>query len=159
MRGLNSKIDKLDEAIDDYKPNFICLVETHLAKEEKIGIPEYRIYRNDGTKNRKGILISVRNSIKTISVEVSRYDEVGQTLRILLNNLRQKIRIGVIYGPQENMTPNNELKLLCKTIAAQIEIIKEKYQPFQYKDKKPYSRQQRNNIKRGKATQKNNWEI
>ena len=103
--------------------------------------------------------MSVRNSIKTISVEVSRYDEVGQILRILLNNLRQKIRIGVIYGPQDNMTPNNELKLLCKTIAAQIEIIKEKYQPFQYKDKKPYSRQQRNNIKRRKATQKNNWEI
>ena len=29
--------------------------------------------------------------------------------------------IGFIYGPQENMTPNNELKLLHKTIAGQIE--------------------------------------
>ena len=40
----------------------------------------YRIYRNDDTKNSKGILLAVRNSIKTISIEVSRYDEVGQTL-------------------------------------------------------------------------------
>ena len=124
VRGLKSKIDALDEVIDDYKPNLICLVETHLAKEEQIGIPGYRIYRNDGTKNSKGILIAVRNSIKTISVEVSRYDEVGQTLWILLNNQKQKIRIGAIYGPQEKMTPNNELKLLYKTIAERIEIAK-----------------------------------
>ena len=72
--------------------------------------------------------MAVRNSIKTISVEVSRYDEVGQILWILLNNQKQKIRIGAIYGPQENVTPNNELKLLYKTIADQIEIPKGKYQ-------------------------------
>ena len=46
------------------------LSRTHLVKELQIGIPGYRIYRNDGTKNSKGILIAVRNSIKTISVEV-----------------------------------------------------------------------------------------
>ena len=112
VRGLKSKIDPLDEATNDYKPNLICLVETHLAKEEQIGIPGYRIYRNDGTKNSKGILIAVRNSIKTISAEVIRYDEVAQTLWILLNNQKQKIRIGAIYGPQENVTANDELKLL-----------------------------------------------
>ena len=80
MRGLKSKTDALDEVIDNYKLNLICLVETHLTKEEQIGILGYRIYRNDGTKNSKGILIAVRNSIKTILVEVSRHAEVGQTL-------------------------------------------------------------------------------
>ena len=50
MRGLKSKTDALDETIDDYEPSLICLVETHLAKEEQIEIPWYRIYRNDGTK-------------------------------------------------------------------------------------------------------------
>ena len=59
-----------------------------------------------------------------VSVEVRRYDEMGQTLWILLNDQKRKIRIGAIYGPQENMTPNNKLKLLHKTIAEQIEIIK-----------------------------------
>ena len=83
VRGLKSKIDALDETIDDYKTNLICLAETHLAKEEQIGISGYRIYRNnrnEDTKNSKGILITVRNRIKTILGEVSRYDEVGQTL-------------------------------------------------------------------------------
>ena len=56
------------------------LRETHLTKEEQIGIPGYRIYRNDDTKNSKGILKTVRNIIKTILVEVSRYHKVDQTL-------------------------------------------------------------------------------
>ena len=77
-------MDALDEAIDDYKPDLICLAETHLAKEEHIAIPGYRVYRHDGTKNSKLILTAVRNSIKNISVEVSRYNEVEQTRRILL---------------------------------------------------------------------------
>ena len=63
-----------------------------------------------------------------MSVEVSRYDEVGQTLWILLNNQKQKIRIGATYGPHKNVTPNNELKLLYKLIAKQIEIAREKHQ-------------------------------
>ena len=59
-------------------------------------------------------IIKVRNSIKTISVEVRRYDGVGQTLWILLNNQKQKIRIGAIYELQENLTPNHQLKLLYR---------------------------------------------
>ena len=54
MRGWKSKIDALDEVIDGYKPNFICLAETRLAKEGQIGIPGYRIYRNDGPKIARG---------------------------------------------------------------------------------------------------------
>ena len=73
-------------------------------------------------------MIVVKNNFKIISVEVNRYDEVGQTLWILLNNQRQKIRTGAIYRPQKNMTSNNELKLLYKTISEQIEIAKGKYQ-------------------------------
>ena len=73
-------------------------------------------------------MVAVKNNIRTVPVVVSRYDEVGQTLWILLNNQKQKIRIGVIYGPQKNMKPNNELKLIYRTIAEQIETEKEKYQ-------------------------------
>ena len=89
-------------------------------------------------------------------------------LWILLNNQKQKIRKEAIYGPQENMTPNNELKLLCKTIAEEIEIAKEKYQKvLTVGDLNVkmgnhmavflcFWRQQRNSIKREKTAQKNN---
>ena len=113
-------------------------------------------------KNSKRILVAVRNSIKTISVEASRYDEVCQTLQILLKNQKQKIRIPAIYGTQENMTTNNELKLLYKTTAEQIEIAKEKYRlvlligGFSIKIGNHVPGKQRNSIKRRKTAQKNN---
>ena len=79
MRKLKSKTYPLDETFDDYENGLTYWVETHLAKEERTETPGYRIHRNDGTKNSKGIVITVRNSIKITSIEVSRYDEVGQT--------------------------------------------------------------------------------
>ena len=58
-------------------------------------------------------------------VELSK---TGQVLWILLNNQKWKIRTEASYGPQKNMAPSNELKLLHKSIAEQIEITKEKHQ-------------------------------
>ena len=49
-------------------------------EEEQIETPGYVIYKNYSIKSRKGVVVAVGNSIKTISVELSRYDEVVQTL-------------------------------------------------------------------------------
>ena len=93
VRGFKWKLDALDEAFGDYKLIFICLVETHLAKEEEFAIPRYWIYRNDGTKNSNGILTTVRNNVKIISAEISRYGEVGHTLSILLKTTRKRTSV------------------------------------------------------------------
>ena len=128
VRGLKSKIDSLAETIDDYEPTLICLVETHLLKEEQIQIPGYKIFRNDGTNNSRGILIAIKEKLKTIVVEVNREEEIGQTLWVLLNNQKTQVRMGVIYGPQENVTPNSELKKLYESISDQVDIGKENNQ-------------------------------
>ena len=47
---------------------------------------------------------------------------------ILLDNNRSKIRIGVIYAPQENVTSNNELKIMYNNISKQISIAQEERQ-------------------------------
>ena len=47
---------------------------------------------------------------------------------ILLDNNRSKIRIGVIYAPQENVTPNNELEIMYHNISKQISIAQEEKQ-------------------------------
>ena len=48
VRGLKSKLDSLQEMIDDYQPALLCIVETHMQKEEEIQIPGYSlVYRND----------------------------------------------------------------------------------------------------------------
>ena len=80
FRGLKSKIDFLAKTIDDYKQTLICLVETQLSKEKQIQIPGYKIFRNDGTNNSRGILIAINEKLKTIVVEVNREEKIGQTL-------------------------------------------------------------------------------
>ena len=55
VKGLKSKIDSSAETIADYEPTLICLVETYLTKEEQIQEPGYKIFRNDGTTNSRGI--------------------------------------------------------------------------------------------------------
>ena len=43
VRGLKSKLDSLQEMIDDYQPALVCIVETHMQKEEEIQIPGYSL--------------------------------------------------------------------------------------------------------------------
>ena len=126
---LKSKLDSLQEMIDDYQPALVCIIETHMQKEEEIQIPGYSlVYRNDRSANSGRILIMVRDNIKNISLELTQENKVGQSLWILLTNTKKKIRIGVIYAPQENVTPNNELKLMYEDIREQIKIGKEEKQ-------------------------------
>ena len=109
VRGLKSKLDSLQEMIEDYQPSLICIVETHRQKEEEIQIPGLRslAYRNGKSANSGGILIGVKDNIKNISLESIQENKVDQSFWILDKNTNKKIRVGVIYTPQENVTPNN----------------------------------------------------
>ena len=77
--------------IDDYQPALVCIVETHMQKEEEIQIPGYSLaYRNDRSANSGGILIGVRDNIKNISLELTQENKVGQSLWIFLTNTKKK---------------------------------------------------------------------
>ena len=117
------------ETISDYQPILICLVETHLQKEEEIRIPGYsQIFHNDRPGNSGGIMLVVKENIKTVTSEVAQEKEIGQSLWILLDNKRRKVRIGVIYAPQENVTSNNELKVMYNNISKRTSIAQEERQ-------------------------------
>ena len=56
IRGLKSKVDSVQELVDDCTPNFLCLGGTHTQEEEEITILGYEtIYQNDKTSNSGGI--------------------------------------------------------------------------------------------------------
>ena len=94
--------------IDDYQPGLVCIVETHTQKEKEIQIPGYSlVYRNDRSADSGKILIGVRDNIKNISLELTQENKVGQSFWILVINTKKKIRVGVIYQPQENLKSNN----------------------------------------------------
>ena len=119
----------MQELVDDCQPHLLCLVETHMQVEEQIKIPGYEtIYRNDKTYNSGGIIIAVHDTVKTISMEVRQESEVGQMLWVMLNNQQKKIKVGIIYAPQEGVTPNKELKKLYTSITEEIIRAKEEDQ-------------------------------
>ena len=72
-------------------------------------------------------MIAVKDTLKTITMQVKQETEVGQ---ILLNNQKKKkkIKVGVIYAPQEGVTPNKELKKLYTSITEEIIKAKEENQ-------------------------------
>ena len=73
-------------------------------------------------------MLAVKENIKAFILEVAQENKIEQSLWILLDNNRSKIRIGVIYAPQENVTSNNELKIMYNNISKQISIAQEERQ-------------------------------
>ena len=100
-----------------------------MQEEEEKTVRGYEtIYHNDKTSNCGEITIAVKNTMKKITMQVKQERELGQTLWILLNNQKKKIKIGVIYAPQEGVTPNKELKKLHTSITEEIIKAKEEDQ-------------------------------
>ena len=72
--------------------------------------------------------VSNERKHKNIYIRGCSGKEIGQSLWILLDNNRSKIRIKVIYAPQENVTPNSELEIMYNNISKQISIGQEQRQ-------------------------------
>ena len=94
-----SKVDSVQELPDDGQPNLLGLVETHIQVEEKITLGYKIIYRDDKTSNSGGIIIGVKDAIKTTTIQVMQESQVGQALWILVNNQKKKINVRVICAP------------------------------------------------------------
>ena len=103
---------------EELKPTIIAINETHL-NEEVISIPGYTIYKKDRSSYSGGILIAVKDIIKNIAIEVSRMDGGHEGLWMVLDNSVLKLRIGVIYMPQEG-TKKGELKKAYDEIRKEI---------------------------------------
>ena len=117
IRGIKSKVDSLAEMVEDQKHAIVCLVE-----KEEVAIPGYEtIYRYDKSANSGGILVAVKNNIKTVTMQTHKQEQVGEGLSILIDNKKTKLKLGVIYVPQENTTPNKELKKTYQEIKDRIE--------------------------------------
>ena len=103
--------------VEDQKHAIVCLVE-----KEEVAIPGYEtICRYDKSANSGGILVAVKNNIKTVTMQTHKQEQVGEGLSILIDNKKTKLKLGVIYVPQENTTPNKELKKTYQEIKDRIE--------------------------------------
>ena len=129
IRGIKSKLDSLMEKIEEIEPAIICITETHLLEKEEINFDGYSTpFRNDKDNLSGGILVAVKKELKGICTVVEKTKEIGQTLWIVINNNRVKIRLGVVYAPQESRTSKENLKKMYDGISDQVLKAKEKQQ-------------------------------
>ena len=129
IRGIKSKLESLKEKIEEFKPTIICITETHLLPTEPLEIEGYDTkYRNDRDNLGGGSLIAVSRTIENICTVVEKEKEFGETYWLAIDNTRIKLRLGLIYAPQECRTKVEVYKKLYKRIENQVEKAKERNQ-------------------------------
>ena len=129
MRGIKSKICSLEEILNTVKPSILCLTETHMGKEERIEISGYKLFTNNRNREGGGVLIGVCEEIGKVAVEIKREEKTFESVWIKIDNGKLKVRVGVIYAPQESKTTLKEIEEMYRSIKDEMreaEIHKEK---------------------------------
>ena len=127
-RGIKAKQASFLTKVDEIKPTIICITETHLIGTIKCDIEGYDVRRSDRDIMGGGIMIAVKNEIKHVCTKVEDKKNVGECMWIVIDNQRIKIRLGLIYAPQESRSKKEVLKVMYEEIKEQIGLAKERQQ-------------------------------
>eukprot|EP00794_Sanderia_malayensis_P004143 gene4143-4696_t len=119
-RGVKSKIESLKEIIEEEKPTVICLTETHIAEEDSIHLEGYHVEHLNRNSDGGGLIMAIKEELKGSSVIIEKIIEKDESMWMVINNNRIKVRIGLIYGPQESRTTTKEIETMYKRIEKQI---------------------------------------
>ena len=114
--------------MEELQPTIICLVETYLDEGDKVEIDGYKVERLDRNREGGGILIAVKENISGSMLTVEEERKIGEYLWVVIDNHRIKIRIGIVYAPQETKTKKKDLERMYKRIERQILIAEEEGQ-------------------------------
>ena len=95
----------------------IAITEAHIDEDYDMTIKDYAVHKNCRDLYGGGIVIAVRKELKYVAVEVKRSTEYLESLWVLVNNTKVKIRIGVVYFPQER---DQNLKEIYNIIKEQV---------------------------------------
>ena len=117
IRDIKCKRSSFDEIIAESKPTVIAVTEAHIDEDYDMTIKDYAVHKNCRDLNGGGIVIAVRKELKYVAVEVKRSTEYLESLWVAVNNTKVKIRIGVVYFPQER---DQNLKEIYKIIKEQV---------------------------------------
>ena len=102
----------------------VTIVETHLSEQDRTEeIPGYKMIRRErNNKEKGGIIIYYKNALEyTLTLIPTTKELEENTVWLRLANSRIKIKIGVIYMPQESTTSKGELQDIYNKIASEIE--------------------------------------
>jgi exonuclease III len=128
INHLKSKIEALENAVEETKPTMIVLVETKLPEKEEFKLDGYYTMPINRNENGGGVMLLVKEELENISVIVEQSREVAETMWVVISNGRNNIRMGIVYAPQENKTSVEQLKIMYKKLEDQIKEARTKKQ-------------------------------
>ena len=120
VRGVKSKEGVIKRIIYEENPTILALAETKLNELDVFDLEEegYSIERNDRNGDGGGVLIAYRKSLDNVITTLSKYNNFDcEMLWMKIDNGIEKIRIGVIYMPQESRTLLKDIKTIYNAIA------------------------------------------
>ena len=127
IRGFKSKSESLCEMMKEEKPDVVGIVETMLDSKEATQIDGYNIFRNDRNSEGGGVMLLIRDELRGLIVDRD-VETHGESIWISLSNNRLKVRVGVVYNPQESRMSKDGLQKVYDAIDQQIQCAKAKHQ-------------------------------
>ena len=92
----------------------IAITETWTDEDCEVEIEGYVPFPNSRNQDGGGVVILVRRELKYITTEVKKTKEHLESIWVVINNNRIKIRIGIVYFPQEKDQNQKEIYDIIK---------------------------------------------
>ena len=121
VRGYKTKEVMIKRIMMEENPVLMAIVETKLKDDDAVEIPGYEFSWVNRNEDGGGVLLFFRRCLVKIMIEVAEtrlHD--AEILWNRLDNGKVKIKIGVVYMPQESRTKLDKLKEIYKTIEEQV---------------------------------------
>ena len=112
INGIRSKLDSLREILSEKKPAVVLIAETKLEDDIPL-IDGYENYPLNRKGKGGGVMILINKKLANITMEISEETQVGEQKWVTIDNGRAPgIRVGVLYGPQDNKTKKKDLSVM-----------------------------------------------
>ncbi len=121
VRGVKSKLTTIKRIIQEEEPVMVALMETKMREGENFQLPGYKIKRVDRDEEGGGVLIAFKETLSDIWICTREYKQHDcEMVWIKMENTKIKIKIGVVYMPQESRTHLEVLKKIYEEIETEI---------------------------------------
>ena len=121
VRGIKLKTNTIQRILEEEKPVMVALVETKLRKMDEYKIPGYKIERVDRDEEGGGVLIAIKETLNETWITTTEYKKHDcEMLWVKFDKMKIKIKIGIVYMPQESRTKVKILEEIYSTIETEI---------------------------------------
>ena len=121
INGIRTKQKSLERIIEEESPTIIGITETRLGEEDDLALPGYVIKRVDRKSGAGGVLIAYKVCLKNVAVVVREEKGEEEMLWIKFDNGKTRMRVGIVYMPQEKDVKIKDIKEIHKKMEEEIE--------------------------------------